>query len=155
MKAALRILGIADARDLAKLHRDAYHDPWTETALASSLGNPGAFCIGQEDETRELASFALFQTVGDTAELLMLAVVPRHRRLGLARQLLTKALPHLAARGCARLLLDVAEDNGPAISLYGAMGFAIDGRRKAYYRRPGRPDADALLMSLGLTGLSG
>lgn len=155
MKTALRILGLADAADLAKLHKAAYEQAWSETALAGSLGEPGTLCIGQADKDNALVSFALFQTVGETAELLMIAVAPGHRRRGLAGELLTRALPHLTARGCARLQLDVAEDNDAALALYHGLGFVHDGRRKAYYARPGSPEVDALLMSLDLTGLSG
>jgi ribosomal-protein-alanine N-acetyltransferase len=46
--------------------------------------------------------------------------------------------------------LDVAADNTPALALYHGAGFAETGRRPAYFARPGRPAADAILMARAL-----
>jgi ribosomal-protein-alanine N-acetyltransferase len=57
--------------------------------------------------------------------------------------LLAAALQAAAEAGAARLLLEVAEANPAARSLYAAAGFAPVGRRPRYY-----PDGgDALLLA--------
>jgi ribosomal-protein-alanine N-acetyltransferase len=52
-----------------------------------------------------------------------------------------------AARGAARLLLEVSAANQPARALYKGLGFARQGRRRRYYA----DGADALILALPLT----
>jgi ribosomal-protein-alanine N-acetyltransferase len=70
-------------------------------------------------------------------------VLPARRRRGIGRQLMAALLDWAAARGIARIHLEVAEDNDAACALYRGCGFAAIGRRRGYYGR-GR---DALLMA--------
>lgn len=87
--------------------------------------------------------FAVLQVVADEAELHRVAVHPDHRRRGLARRLVEAVLRRAEARGAARLYLEVARGNAPAVALYRGMGFDVDGVRRAYYS----DGDDALLMS--------
>jgi ribosomal-protein-alanine N-acetyltransferase len=52
--------------------------------------------------------------------------------------------------GAVRTLLEVAEDNMAARSLYAAEGFALVKRRPRYYRRPGGAAAAALVFARDL-----
>ena len=56
-----------------------------------------------------------------------------------------------AAAGAARLVLEVATDNAPALALYRRRGFVRIGVRKAYYKRPDGA-IDAEIMALDLDG---
>ena len=67
------------------------------------------------------------------AELLRLAVAPDARRRGLARMLLEASESFLAQEGIATLHLEVRVGNDPARTLYEAMGWQVQHRRKAYY----------------------
>jgi ribosomal-protein-alanine N-acetyltransferase len=72
-----------------------------------------------------------------------IAVRPERRRMGYARYLINAAI---AAFPEARYVhLEVRPSNGPARTLYEALGFVITGRRRRYYG-----DEDALLMTLDL-----
>jgi ribosomal-protein-alanine N-acetyltransferase len=51
-----------------------------------------------------------------------------------------------ARRGCASLVLEVAEDNSVAGALYAGLGFAAVGRRSGYYRRADGRAADAMIL---------
>jgi len=50
-------------------------------------------------------------------------VVPTHRRLGLARDLMRASYPLLRARGCTEYVLEVLDGNARAQALYRAEGF--------------------------------
>ena len=99
----------------------------------------------------EPAGLVLLQQAADEAEILTIAVRPGFRRLGIARGLLADAIRAVATSGAARLLLEVASDNAPALALYAGAGFETVGCRTRYYRRPAGPPADALIMALPLS----
>ncbi len=121
----------------ASLDSLAFASPWTAdafalTGLALSLWD-GAHCI----------CFVYGRQVLDEFEVDRVATHPDHRRRGLARQL----LEHLRARapewGLAKIFLEVAARNAPALGLYEKLGFQRQGLRRAYYR----DGDDAVMMS--------
>jgi len=79
------------------------------------------------------------------AELLTLAVAPHARREGRAAALLARFETAAAAAGAEAALLEVAEDNAAARTLYTRAGWSEVGRRPSYYRRGAR-HADALVL---------
>jgi len=155
---SFRILKPDDARALAILHASAFARPWSAAALRAELAQPSCFGLGllatdTPGQADQIISFVLFRRALDEAEMLTLATAPDHQKQGHARALLKTAFTHLAERGVSRCLLDVAADNSPAITLYKKLGFNEDGRRKAYYKRQGGANVDAILMSSDMTGL--
>ena len=92
----------------------------------------------------------MMQLAGDEAEILTLAVVPQARRQGWATALMQSGLAALRKRGAVRLVLEVADDNEGAISLYRELGFSETGRRRGYYRRLNKDRVDALILSLNV-----
>jgi ribosomal-protein-alanine N-acetyltransferase len=68
------------------------------------------------------------------------------RRQKIATALLAAVFAEAAARGAAAIFLEVAADNDGALALYAQHGFAIVGRRAAYYRRANGGWGDALVM---------
>ena len=135
---------------LASLHAAAFPEaPWSEEACSGLINSPGNFgWIAALGETP--GGFVLARGLVESVEIVSLGVAPPVRRQGLARRLLATVLDQATKAGAGRLLLEVAEDNGPARAFYAAAGFALDGRRRGYYRRPGAPAIDALLLSLPL-----
>jgi ribosomal-protein-alanine N-acetyltransferase len=67
-------------------------------------------------------------------------VHPAHRRGGLGRRLLERAIEEGRARGARAALLEVRRSNAAAQSLYRALGFVEAGTRRQYYSQP-REDA--------------
>lgn len=132
------------AQGLADLHAEAFDAPWSATAFADLLGQPGVMLEGDAN------GFILIRTVADEAEILTLAVRPSGRRQGLGARLVRTATDRAAATGATRMFLEVAEDNAPARALYGALGFEAAGRRPRYYPRAEGPAVDALLLVLNL-----
>lgn len=109
----------------------------------------GAFALGVESGG-VLTGFVLARTAAGEAEILTLAVHPKQRRQGLARQLMQAAMAQARRQGACEMFLEVAVDNAAAIGLYSALGFEKRGRRYGYYGGVENPATDALVMRLGL-----
>jgi ribosomal protein S18 acetylase RimI-like enzyme len=153
----------ADQAGIAHLERLVFaSDAWSEAAVheelvatdrtvlvafeaAASAGATGASGSAGASGTPLLGYAVLLRSQGQAgpeAELLRIAVDPRHRRRGTARALL-RGVRHEAERaGARRLLLEVAAENAAALGLYRAEGFAELHRRRRYYR----DGSDALVM---------
>ena len=131
----LRPLGAFDLAEAAAVHAGSFEDPWTERAIGELLAMPGSFgtlaCLGDRS-----IGIALALVAGPDAEILTLGVLPDFRRHGIARRLLVSVSERVGAAGCDRLLLEVAEDNEAANTLYRRLGFVEIARRAGYYRRP-------------------
>lgn len=77
----------------------------------------------------------------EQSDILYVAVLPKHRRQGIATKLLNELIYHLEKRGVTEVFLDVNENNLAAISLYLRLGFEKINTRKNYYG-----DSDAIIM---------
>jgi RimJ/RimL family protein N-acetyltransferase len=78
-----------------------------------------------------------------------LIVAAGHRRRGIGRLLLERAVTWAGGAGVRKLELHVFPWNEPAIRLYETFGFMREGRRRGHYRRDDA-DVDALLMAYHL-----
>lgn len=134
---------------LASIHAEAFdrpgETPWSEAAFADLLAQTGVFAVEASD------GFIMMRTVADEAEILTLAVRPAARRGGQGARLVGEGVLAAAARGAARVFLEVAEDNVAARALYARAGFVEAGRRPGYYAAADGGRRDALLLALNLT----
>lgn len=154
MTPAFIIARADDAPRMATLHAAAAENAWPVHAYRDLLKLNTTLALAKVRESDEtLTAFILCQIAVDTADILMVATHPEQRRKGLAHSLTQSLIKRLGERGIARLTLDVAANNAPAIALYKGLGFIIDGRRPKYYTQ-GQERIDALLMSRPVTGLS-
>lgn len=138
----LVLIGPADAAVLAEIHGQAFAASWASATFADLLDQTGVFALAAGRD-----GFILCRVVADEAEVLTLAVRPDARRRGLGFSLVQRAADHAAAGGAARLFLEVAEDNAPALALYCRAGFQTVGRRRGYYPRPDGAAVDALILA--------
>ena len=135
------------------LHAQGFDDPWDADAIIRLLDVPGAFGIlayqpgdpAQNGDDLPLG-FVLMQAVLDEAEINTITVAPTARRMGVGKKLLAAVEERLRASDVARMLLEVAVDNDPAIALYAQNGFSEVGRRKGYYARRNSAPVDALVL---------
>jgi ribosomal-protein-alanine N-acetyltransferase len=134
-----------DSPALARLHGEAFAEPWSEAALAGLAGASGAFALMDDD------GFGLVRALAGEAEILTLAVRAAARRRGLGRALVRAAVSEVRALGAESLFLEVAADNAAALALYAECGFQSVGRRNAYYRRTHERAMDALVLRKTLT----
>lgn len=79
-------------------------------------------------------------TIGDTAQILTVGVLPPARRRGVGRLLVRALVAEARRRRADEVLLEVREDNEGARRLYAGEGFAVLGRRRGYYEQ-GKVDA--------------
>jgi ribosomal-protein-alanine N-acetyltransferase len=141
----LRPAGPDDADAMAAIHATVAEPGWSASDFATWLARPDVFGSLAEDETGPTA-FGLALVAGDDAEILMIATASQVQRRGAGRAVLRALGEGTAARGLARLLLEVARNNQPARGLYGSEGFVEIGVRSGYYRQAGSP-VDALVLA--------
>jgi len=135
---------------MARAFDPEYGEAWTRLQCAGILPMAGVELILARDETSGgPLGFALIRTVVDEAELLLIAVDPAARRLGVGRALIDHFVSHANSCGATRLHLEVRDGND-AITLYRAAGFEIAGRRRLYYRGANGRQYDALTLALPL-----
>ena len=87
-------------------------------------------------------------TIGETAQILTVGVLPNARRRGVGSLLVRALVARARERHAEEVLLEVRVDNEAAKKLYASEGFANLGLRRGYYEN-GR--VDALTMRLGLS----
>ncbi len=150
---AIVVLRPDDAVEAAKVHAASMNDPWSAASISQSLENSNVLGLGVEEEGA-LLGFGLISIIAGEAEVLTLAVDPRFHRKGVARRLLSRLISSCAERGVGRVMLEVAEDNHPAISLYNNENFKRDGVRRGYYTSGRSNPVDAILMSRTLSLIS-
>ncbi|MCU0802908.1 MAG: GNAT family N-acetyltransferase [Rhodobacteraceae bacterium] len=129
--------------DMAALHALCFTHPapWSEASFAAFAADPLCFTLTEAD------SLLIGRVAAGEAELLTLAVAPQNRRRGLGARLVSRFVYQARLRAADHAFLEVAANNTPAITLYTAAGFAPTGLRRGYYRTPGRPPVDAVLMA--------
>jgi [ribosomal protein S18]-alanine N-acetyltransferase len=135
--ALLRPAETGDIGAVAAIERACFADPWSEESFRRLLGiTPAIFLVALFPPDQAIAGYIIAFAVDEDAEVLNVAVHPRFRGHGLARQMLDAVLIELGRRGVRAAFLEVRESNEPARSLYKSRGFSEIGRRKNYYRRP-------------------
>ena|SRR5579863_2654325 len=132
-----------------------YNEAWTRAQVSGALlmGNCHWQLIAADgrrpDEGEAAAGFALLRTAYDEEELLLFAVDPCKRRLGLGTRLLEWVKEDAKARGITRILLEMRQGNS-AETLYIAQNFRRIGIRPKYYRDRNGTAIDALTFSCTL-----
>ena len=125
---------------------ERFGEAWTRSQCAGILPMPGVRLVVARFGDGRSAGFALYRTIADEAELLLLAVSPEFRRRGIGRMLLDQFLDHARDRGVTRVHLEVREGN-PAVIMYRSAGFGLAGRRPKYYHGRFGGEYDALTLS--------
>ncbi|OKL44477.1 ribosomal protein S18-alanine N-acetyltransferase [Pseudovibrio exalbescens] len=126
-----------DLPELANIHSACFTHGWGTAELASLYGQIGVFFlaawVGSTPQRRELVGFLAIRSVAGEAEVLTIAVHPRHRGRGIARKLMHDGIFRLYSERAEVLFLEVDEANTAAVTLYKKLGFKQVGVRKGYY----------------------
>jgi ribosomal-protein-alanine N-acetyltransferase len=139
------------AEEIAALHARLFDPAWDAESIMRSVEHPAsASFIAQVREPRSLAGFVIGRIAADEAELLSIGVAPEWQRRGIGRHMVQGLVRAARRADVARLFLEVATDNAPAIALYKGLGFKLAGRREAYYQRAGAEKVDAVILALAL-----
>ncbi|GAB3577819.1 ribosomal protein S18-alanine N-acetyltransferase [Calidifontibacter terrae] len=120
------------------------HEAWSEnTWWAEHAARPSRRYRVVEDEAGIVAYAGVDCPGHDVADVMTIAVVPRGRGSGLARELVTWMRDEAASAGAEALLLEVRADNVAARKLYDRNGFEQISLRRRYYQPEG---VDAIIM---------
>ena len=140
----IRVATVDDVPAVTALEESVFGvDAWSAASVTEELTGPRrrAWVAGDPVSGDAVSSYA-----GDVVDLQRVAVAPEARGRGVASSLVSTLLDTARRDGASRVLLEVADDNEPALALYARHGFAEIDRRPAYYR-DGR---DALVLALSL-----
>jgi ribosomal-protein-alanine acetyltransferase len=132
----VRPAAVADVDAIAlseadNLGPDAWSHGLVEEGVAGRL--PTVHYLVAEEDGR-VVGHAVASVVADVAELQRIAVATYVRRRGIAGALLDAVVDLAVDARVDRLLLEVREDNEPALGFYAAHGFSELTRRPNYYR---------------------
>ena len=126
---------------------DTFGEAWTRSQCAGILPMAGvSLAVAREVDSGTVIGFSLSRTVADEAELLLLAVLPRHHRQGIGRLLLDDFMHRSREAGVSRVHLEVRDGN-PAVEMYLHGGFTPVGRRSKYYHARNGARFDALTLA--------
>ena len=113
-----------DIDDLLRIESIAFTRPWTREMYLSELEHRDvSFFYIARDPVGEAIGFCSWWLVLDEVHVNNFAVLPEHRRSGVASRLLERVLADGAARGANRATLEVRRSNEAALRLYEKFGF--------------------------------
>lgn len=148
MTAVVRRAGVDDTAEVARLETDNLGaDAWSAGLVAAGVSGEVPtvhYLLAEVDGVA--VGHAVVSVVVDVAELQRIAVDPPARRTGVASALLDGACALARDGGADRLLLEVRDDNTPALRFYAARGFVEVDRRPRYYA----DGTTAVVLRLGL-----
>ncbi len=123
-----------DVAAVADLEQTAFPDAWSPAYLIEVVdGLLPTLALEVAEVDGEFAGYTITSVVFEVGEIQRIATVPRLRRRGVAIQLVNAFLELALVHGVERILLEVREDNAPAVRLYRSNGFVEIDRRPGYY----------------------
>ncbi|MDA8797875.1 GNAT family N-acetyltransferase [Alphaproteobacteria bacterium] len=154
----IRRITLADCDAIAALEARLFTTALDQARLMALQANP-VFCgfvdlvpdqdqpqfTSADDFASYLNGYLLATMIDGEAEILSIGVRLDRQRQGVGKRLLQHFFEHGTSQKMARVVLEVAEDNVPALGLYRDFGFVEFGRRKGYYKQ-GNWKIDAIMM---------
>ena len=154
----IRRIAPADCNAIAALEARLFATALDQPRLMALQTNP-VFCgfvdlVTDQDQPQSISAadlasylngYLLATMIDDEAEILSIGVTPDRQRQGVGKRLLQHFFEHGTSQNMTRVVLEVAEDNVPAVRLYRDFGFVEFGRRKGYYKQSNRK-IDAIMM---------
>jgi ribosomal-protein-alanine N-acetyltransferase len=106
---------------------------WGEVRIAWHIRDPESVVLTAR-HGGDLAGFAIMRYGDERAHLNLLAVVPGHRRRGVARGLLTWLEESALTAGTFVIALELRAGNAVARAFYAALGYQETGEVPGYYQ---------------------
>jgi len=151
-------LGLArsgDAPALAVMSRDHIETGlgWTYRApkMSALIQDPNVTVLVAREDARPIG-FAMMRFGDERARLVLLAVEPARRRLGIARRMLQWLVESATTAGMASIHVELRAGNAAAHALYESVGFAETFRVPGYYQ--GREAAARMIRVLRAPGVA-
>ena len=131
------LTSLVEIDEVLAVEQASFTNPWTREMYLTELGHEGiSFVYLARDAERRMIGFCSFWRILDELHINNLAVLPTHRRQGVASALLTSVLREGARLGTRRVTLEVRLSNDAARRLYERFGFSVAGVRREYYSNP-------------------
>ncbi len=146
LKLDIRRMELLDISELSELENRVFSIPWSKRMLEEELENENALYLVSTLE-QHIIGYAGAWKIFDEGHITNIAVDLPHQRKGIGNRLLSALLESLATSRITKVTLEVRRSNIPAIKLYQAFGFQVEGVRKDYYSDN---HEDALIMWLNL-----
>lgn len=138
----IRRMAAADLEQVADLERQCFAENWSYGLLEAGLHSTYDWYYVFVQEERILGYCNLRILAGE-GEVQRIAVLPRYRRLGVARKMMETMVTCARDSRVSAVSLEVRQSNLPARNLYESFGFQAEAVRKGYYSNPAE---DALIM---------
>lgn len=126
-------LSPSDLETLVTIEQASYPDPWSRDMLACAWTEPNYKGV-KYVSGGEICGYLITLTLPPEMEILNIAVSPKFRRHGIAREMMDWVLDDGKRQGCSKAFLEVRISNAAAIKLYESFGFSVMSTRKNYYR---------------------
>lgn len=139
---SIDLMDWAHLDQVLRLEEESFTTPWPRISFELSLNEPQVDALVVECRGSVVAYLIASEQEGQYL-IANIAVEKYHRRKGVAKELISKALELAEGRGASYAMLEVRESNQAAIQLYKQLGFRIVQRHPGYYSSP--PE-DALIM---------
>lgn len=137
----LRPMRTADLAALLPYEDEVFGtEAWSRASYLEELADTELrhYLVAEQDGA-VVASAGLL-TIGETAQIVTVGVLPAARRQGIGEQLVQALVTEADRRRAGEVLLEVRIDNAAARKLYEKLGFQVIGTRRGYYDQ-GRVDA--------------
>ncbi len=145
-----------DIEEISTLEMDLFGaGAWSAEAVEQELSAPArSYFVARDDkihggENAAIVGYAGLWFDGDDAEIMTIGVSRSYQGQHIGTELMNLLKTEAQRLGAARILLEVAVDNEPALALYRAAGFEQLGIRKRYYQPENK---DAYTMACALNG---
>lgn len=136
---------------IADLHAKLFHRGWGEQECASLIGQDSVFgFVARPIDQPQPLGFVLSRVAVDEAEILSIGTEQRAQNKGLGWRMMQAAIGEASKRGAKKMVLEVDENNDPAVTLYKKIGFQTIGKRQAYYNNGEDEMSNALVLAFKL-----
>lgn len=122
-----------DAFELSCLDKICFNVPWSEKSFLEEANNPVATYFLAKIDGKIVGYCGVWIVAGE-GQITNIAVLPEYRKQNIASTLLTEIMK--LCNDLEQIILEVRENNIPAISLYEKFGFKKVGIRKNFYHSP-------------------
>lgn len=130
----IRKMTEADIEALAKIEKQCFTDPWSETMVSDLLESTWDKVFVLEADV--IVGYINYRFIAGEGELMRIAVLPEYRGRKLSRKLMDVMTEDAIKSEITDLTLEVRAGNQAAIGLYQAYGFEKEAVRKGYYHNP-------------------
>ncbi len=144
MNIKIRKITLSDSDAIAEIEAVCFGpNAWSLSSVTEFIKNEYSHALIAECDGAVIGYAGALVVYGD-ADIVNVAVMPEHRRRGIAERLLASLEADCRLSDTETMFLEVRSKNAPAIALYEKLGFSAVGVRRAYYTSP---TDDAIVMS--------